>query len=307
MHLSDLRRRLLWPRGAPDGEGSAARPPAMTGAAGLSPAGAWPRERLLLVEQLWGYGFIRPGGAEEVMRLAAPLGLSGATSVLLLGVGSGGPALRLSGEHGVWVCGCESDRDLAALAARRVLRSGRALAKRATIQAWDPLRPEFLPESFHHAIVVESLAGAAQADLLAALASALRPGGQLALQETVAAGPLDPGDACVAAWLRLEHRGLPLPDAAGVEGALRQLGFDLRAAEDVSAPHMRLAVQGWRRLVRMLDAERPDAQRAELLVREAELWLRRIRLMRAGHIRVMRWRAVARTSARARAACAAEA
>jgi hypothetical protein len=38
---------------------------------------------------------------------------------------------------------------------------------------------------------------------------------------------------------------------------------------------------------------RPDAPTAAQVVREAELWLYRLRLFRAGRLKLMRWHAVA--------------
>lgn len=263
----------------------------------LAGEGDWTRPRLRLAEELWGEGFLFPGGASEMRRLAVPLGLSATSSLLLLGAGSGGPTLVLAGELGVWTHGYESDPFLAAVAARRIQRAGVALAKRATVERWDPEHPDFARRAFDLAIGIDVLRARRPEDVLAALTQAVRPGGQIALLETVAPAPLDPADAAVAAWLRLDLRGAMPPDPARVARALERLGFVLRAAEDVSARHMRQVVSGWRRLLRDLRAEHPDAAHAAVLVAEAELWLRRVRLMRAGRIGMMRWLAAERGKA----------
>ena len=73
---------------APDGE---AVLPAAVGAAQAAPRreGAatplrWSPARLAAAQTLWGQGFLGPPGAAEVQHLAAPLGLDGSRSVLLL-------------------------------------------------------------------------------------------------------------------------------------------------------------------------------------------------------------------------------
>lgn len=301
MRLLDLRNWLgRNRRGAlpahPDAPLTAPGLLALTAHAPAAAAGPWAPPRLRLVDALWGEGFLLPGGADEVLRLAVPLGLSAASSLLLLGVGSGGPTLRLAGDLGVWVRGYESDPALAAVAARRIQRAGVALAKRATVERWDPERPGFKRRAFHHALTMEALRTARPEDIIAALAQAVRPGGQIALLETVAPTPLDAADPAVAAWMRRDPGPWPLPDPACVERALTRLGFEVRVAEDISIRHMRQAVGGWRRLLRQFGA-RPDAAEAAALVAEAELWLRRIRLMRAGRIRMMRWLAMGRGAA----------
>src|SRR5271165_5582885 len=78
----------------------------------------WPPARLDLVHQLWGSGFIFPGGEIETLRLARPLGASAATSLLIVGVGSGGPAGSVATNMGTWVTGMESDPSLLASACK---------------------------------------------------------------------------------------------------------------------------------------------------------------------------------------------
>jgi hypothetical protein len=63
-------------------------------------------------------------------------------------------------------------------------------------------------------------------------------------------------------------------------------------AEDISARHMRLAVQGWKGLVRNLAAVHPDLTQAKAVVAEAEVWARRLKLMHAGQVRLVRWDAI---------------
>lgn len=263
--------------------------PAVVDPDALSGEGDWTRARLRLAEALWGEGFLLPGGAAELHRLAAKLRLSASSSLLLLGMGSGGPTLTLAGELGVWVHGRESDPYLAALAARRIQRAGVALAKRATAGRWDPQHPDFGRRTFDHAMTLDVLRAERPDDILAALAQAVKPGGQIALVETVAPTPLDRSDSAVAAWLRLERREAGVPDPARVMQTLERLGLPLYGSEDISVRHMRQAVRGWRRRLRDLQAEHPDAARAAVLVEEAELWLRRVRLMRAGRVRMMHW------------------
>jgi hypothetical protein len=248
----------------------------------------WSPARIEIAESLWDDGCLWPGGADEILRLALPLGLSAASSLLLLGGGSAA-ALRLAGDLGVWVTICESDKVLATAAARRVQRAGVALAKRAAVQPWTPSAPAFRRHGFSHAVAVEAMAGPRPEDVLASLAAAIRPGGQLALLETVAAMPLDRAAPAVAAWCRLEQRDPPRVGTEWLTGPLERAGFEVRVAEDISARQVRLAMVGWKRLVRDLRRERPPPRRAVAVVAEAELWLRRAHLLRTGQLRVMRW------------------
>ena len=50
----------------------------------------WPPERLAVADALWGGGYQVPGGEIEFLRLAKPLGLSAASTLLLVGAGAVG-------------------------------------------------------------------------------------------------------------------------------------------------------------------------------------------------------------------------
>jgi len=308
MRLADLRDRFvnIWPlsTGRP-----AVPPPALFEPVAAAVAEPIPTpfappvrctpSRIAIADEIWGDGFILPGGEEEVLRLAVPLGVSAASSVLLLGAAGGGAARAVAGGLGAWISGHEADPALAALAAARLLRAGKVVAKRASVALWDPRATVFRRHAFSHALALEALRGAPGhpvpvAELLMAIAGALRSGGQLVMVELVATGHLDRSDPMVASWAEVEGRTPDLPTEAGLSSALTQLGFDVRVSEDISKRHLRLAVQGWKRLVRELSVARPDHMRAAAVVAEAEVWMRRLKLMHTGQIRLVRWHAMGR-------------
>jgi hypothetical protein len=251
----------------------------------------WPVERREVVDALWGEGFQFPGGEAETMRLVKPLGLSAATSLLVLGAGSGGPPCSIASDLGVWVTGYESDPELLTAGADRSLRAG--LSRRAQMAAWDPESPSFERGYFHHGLALEPMRDGLVEPTLSALAQALKPGGHLVLLETVADIPLDPEDPLVAAWQQLDGRRLErLPSEITITRALGRLGFDVRIVEDVSQRHMQQSVAGWREAVSGMEQAKPNHREAAQLIREAELWLLRIRLFRTHALRLVRWHAI---------------
>jgi cyclopropane fatty-acyl-phospholipid synthase-like methyltransferase len=251
----------------------------------------WPSSRIAVAEALWGEGFLFPGGADEVLRLAKPLGLSAASSLLLIGAGSGGAPRQIAAEFGVWVTGYEANARLLEVANERSRRAG--LGRRAQVEPWDPQAPKFPPRYFHHGMTIEALRLARPEKLLAAASLALKPGGQLVLLETVSDLPLEAADPTVATWLRLDHRAGGVPSELAITEALGRLGFDVRIVEDVSRRDMLNAMEGWRVAVEGMAGARPALRQVAVVVREAELWLARVRLMRAGRLRLVRWDAIA--------------
>lgn len=256
----------------------------------------WSPSRLALAEQLWDEGYTSPGGAAELLHLAAPLGLSAASSLLLVGAEAGGPAFSLANELGAWVAAQEAEAALRDRATLRLQSAGTTLARRATVAAWDPAAPVFRRRHFHHAIAREALREGVAEPILAAIAASLKPHGQLVLVETTAPARLDAGDPAIAAWCRLEGRAPLLPAEDAITRMLGRLGFEIRVVEDMSSRQIKLALLGWKRLVRELAAARPEPAHASLVVAEAELWQHRIQLMHEGRIRLLRWHAILTTA-----------
>lgn len=253
----------------------------------------WPAVRLALTNQLWGAGFIFPGGETETLRLVRPLGVSTAAGLLIVGVGSGGPASTVTRNFGAWVTAMDNDPSL--LAAARGLISRAQLTKKVSIQAWQPDNPDFDGKTYHHCLALEPFHGAQPEPILDGLARALKPSGHIVITELAAEHPLDRADPMVRRWGELEHRDpshLLAPIA--VSRMLGRVGMDVRIAEDISRRHLEQAVAGWRALLPGLD-RKPDRQEAVHLVREAELWLLRRRLIKSGRLRMMRWHAIRRS------------
>ena len=153
-------------------------------------------------------------------------------------------------------------------------------------------KPKFPRRYFHHGMAIEALGGRKPEPLLAATAKALKPGGQLVLLEMVADLPVDPADPMVATWARLEHRPAAVPSELEITNALARLNFDVRIVEDVSRQHMHNAVEGWRAAVQAMAGGRQSLRQIAVMVREAEPWLARFRLMRLGRLRLVRWHAI---------------
>lgn len=251
----------------------------------------WHPARLAVTDALWGAGYLIPGGEVELLRLAKPLGLSAAASLLLLGAGGGGAACSLVTALGVWVNGFEADPDLVEAASRHIAQANQS--KRARIDLWNPADPSFARHYYHHALALEPLMGHQPETILAAISAALKPGGQLMMTELVADAPLNANDSLVAQWARLEQRDpKALPTEIAITRVLGRQGYDVRIVEDVSQRFMHQGIMGWRRLVRALQDDRPTRQAAQRIVREAELWLVKLRLFREGRLRLVRWHAI---------------
>jgi SAM-dependent methyltransferase len=262
---------------------------------------AWPQDRLAVTDELWGEGFSWPGGEVETMRLAHPLGLSSAASLLLVGAGGGGAAGCIVRNLGAWVTGLEVEPALVVQA--QALIKAAALGKRATVESWNPEHPDMPANHFHHCLAIEPLrCGGEPARIFDSMAHSLKPGGQLVMTEICADAPLPTDDPKVARWSRLEHRALStLHPAKTISRMLSRVGFDVRVSEDVSVRHIENALIGWRVAVRDLRHNKPSPAVTARLVAEAEIWLLRVKLLQEHRLRMMRWHAISSASAPPRA------
>lgn len=278
------------PRGIPNFEAMVA-PDAPLPVVSDQPPPTWNADRLRITDALWGSGYVFPGGEIETLRLAKPLGLSKASSLLLLGAGGGGAACSLAIHFGTWVSGFEADSDLLAAAVERVARKN--LTKHAQTEGWNPAEPVFRQGFYHHAMLLEPLLGHQPDRILSAVARALKPGGHVTMIELVADAPLDPANPVVAGWAHLERRNpTTTPADVAISRILGRLGFDVRVCEDISERHVGHALAGWRTLVGAMEDAPPSRRDAMTCIREAELWLLRLRLFQTGALRLVRWHAI---------------
>ena len=246
-----------------------------------------PAELARLADQLWGEGFLLPGGAAEAQRLANLLPLSPATTLLLLGADAGGAAAAIATTRGAWVA---AQQDSLLLAERMALHL-RPLGKRASVATWDSAEPGFRQGYHHHALALEALRRSPPARLLPALAGALKPGGQLVLLDLVAAAPAGRHAGLLRRWAGLEGRLAAPESLAALEAALAAAGFTLNVREDVGARHGAAVLAGWARRVEALRQGQglPRGAAALALVHEAERWLLRQKLMQEGCLQLLRW------------------
>ncbi|TCZ54228.1 hypothetical protein EXY23_23630 [Roseicella aquatilis] len=247
-----------------------------------------PDPRAAWSDRLWGAGFTLPGGEAEVLHLARLLPLSAATTLLLVGRDAGGAAGCLAGRYRSWIATYQHDARLVA----RMTPLLRPLGRRTVVQPWTPATPRFRDRYHHHALGLEPLhSGAAPDRLCQAVASALKPGGQLVLVETVAssARPV-PG---LARWLELDGRASPPPSRGMVESALQTAGFTVHVIEVLDMRQAVAVTDAWLQLlVGLRQGARPaSTTEAAALVTEAERWLLWQRLLQSGDLVVLRWHA----------------
>jgi SAM-dependent methyltransferase len=257
------------------------------------PAERWPDLRLKVLAAIWGEGFLGPGGAEEVLLLSKPLGLNETHSVLNLGAGLGGATRALATASGAWVTGYEPDADLAE--AGQEISARLKLDKKAEIRPLDPGNPQIRKGYYHHALALEALWRIPdKAPVIAALVAGVKPQGQVVLTDLALGTPSPSAERTFNAWSRLEGAAPCLAGEKVMTGLLAREGLEVRICEEISQRHIAQTVSAWAGFVEELKRDRPAHPFAAEIVNEAERCLRRIELLRAGRLRLLRWHALRR-------------
>ena len=156
----------------------------------------YPQDSILFLEELWGDGFLSPGGPEEVRRLLSGLDVSGRT-VVDIGSGAGGIAVLLADRYrAARVIGLDVEATVVAHARAKVERAG--LADRVEIRRVEPGPMPLADAGVDIVFSKDSLVHIPDKEALAADAfRVLRPGGWFVASD----------------WL-ISHDGEPSPEMA---------------------------------------------------------------------------------------------
>jgi SAM-dependent methyltransferase len=263
-------------------------PPALI----IPPLMPWETEETRIQEQVWGEGYYKPGGEDHVLGLAKPFGLNPSLTVMEFGAGLGGGTRALVNEFGVWVNGLEPTAELAKAGRELSIKAG--LEKKADIIRYSP--EGFEPKASSVDCILSSESMYLVEDklkLLKTFERALKPRGQISITDFVRSEDIDVNDQ------KLQGLGLHPEDqtffASGEEYVrwFRELNFDLRVNEDITDRYRKMVMEGW---VGFTQAGGERAAHAKALpdqvVKEVQLWTRRVAAMDAGHLKVMRYYAI---------------
>ena len=176
------------------------------------------------LEDLWGEGYLSPGGAEEALRVFQGLDLKG-KRVLDIGCGSGAISVLLAKECGAAeVVGIDVERDVCAAAQRRVDAAG--VADRVTIREVTPGPFDFADESFDVVYSKDSIIHIPDKEALSAeVFRILRPGGWFAASDWLISHDGEPS-AEMKAYIIAEDLDFAMASPDRYDKALQAAGFE---------------------------------------------------------------------------------
>jgi cyclopropane fatty-acyl-phospholipid synthase-like methyltransferase len=255
-------------------------------AAAPAPNDQWSEGRIKVAELVWGDGFSFPGGAEHVLHLVKPLGLNKDKTLLDFGCGLGGATRAIAKEFGAWVRGFEGSKALAQAGMKASEKAG--LAKRATIEHFDPDKLNLPPAKFDAAFVRAAFWWMPDKQrFLGEVVKALKPHGMIMLTDFVLAQP-GQCSPVLGAWIDAERRGALPCTLEEINAEFAKLKIDVRISEDISAEFKRQVVDGWTNLGAILAAHTLEPGESGALAREIDMWKSCLACLSSGELGMAR-------------------
>lgn len=253
---------------------------------------AWPRERVRLMDRMWGLGHVLPGGDEHIVDLFRVFSPNNSMSMLQIGAGMGGDGRALAHAFGVWVTCIEQSEVLVESGMKESYKHG--MEKKVPVVAFRPDRLKLRPNGFD--VVFSRLGIHTLPDkelTVAQMAEGLKPSGQMLLVEFMPGEKADAG--ALEAWADQEPQRPHLISGPKMAELIRSHDLDLRVVQDVSTDYRKMVMLGFARFLGTLSRKEIEADPAlgRALLREAEMWMRRLALLDTNVLRVVRFHAIA--------------
>jgi SAM-dependent methyltransferase len=249
-----------------------------------------PLDRLTLLQQIWGSGFLLPGGTDQIMTLVKPFGVNPAMSLLDLSAGLGGASRHVSATFDVYITAMERSAEIARRGHGMSVDAG--LGRKVPVSAYEPESVELRPHAFDGVYAQFLTTGLADKErLLREVMRCLKARGQFSFLDFTLR-EAEPDDPRLEKLRRVErYPVLPWRVSQYID-ALTAAGFDCRIAEDHTEVYRGRVMEGWTHLMKMVELQSLPKSHLLALLEEAELWGQRMATLDSGALSVYRFYAV---------------
>jgi len=237
-------------------------------------------QHINFLEELWGEGFLSPGGADEVARVLTGVDLAG-KRVLDIGCGSGACAVLLVEAHGAdSVVGIDVENPVCTAARDRVARHG--LQDRIEIVKVTPGPLPFDADSFDVVFSKDSILHIPDKAVLAAdVFRVLRPGGRFAASDWLISHDGDPSPE-MAAYIESEALEFAMASPARYGVAMAEAGFADVELVSRNPWYTEVAQQELALLSGSRRADWEGQHGADFIAHQIETWTRMVGVLRSG-------------------------
>ena len=243
----------------------------------------WTGDRIKLVQEIWGSGFLEPGGAPTARKLLTPVMPNSKQSVLDLTTGLGGTAFTLAQDQNLWMDAFEPDAELASEALRAATKSG--LGGQVPVEQVSIDKINITQNKYHLIYSRERLfAIPDKLEILKAAAAGLKSGGSLVITDLLVGNSEDLESDDFQSWIESEP-GTPQPwTMALYVKALEDAGLKVVSRQNMSQDYLTDIYAGWQKTTDMLESGEFKRDLDAYLLAEGDLWMARTRALEAGVI-----------------------
>lgn len=237
-------------------------------------------QTITFLEELWGEGFLSPGGPDEVRRVLHGVDISG-KRVLDIGCGSGACAVLIAHDLGAdHVTGIDVEEPVCAAARRRAEEGG--VSSRVTIEKVSPGPFPFPDESFDVVFSKDSIIHIPDKAAMASDAfRILKPGGMFAASDWLIGHDGDPSPEMVE-YIKSEDLDFAMASPGTYEKAMRQAGFEDVELVNRNPWYAKVAAE---ELAWLTGDRRPgleDRHGKEFIGHQVETWTKMLRVLESG-------------------------
>ncbi|MDA0229175.1 MAG: methyltransferase domain-containing protein [Proteobacteria bacterium] len=248
---------------------------------------AWSDPRLQVTEEIWGKGYLGPGGDEEIEALIRPLGLNSGMMIIDFGAGLGGTTRALHNQTGAWVSGFEASPLLAEAGAELSHMAG--LGRKAMVKTFDLESLDLRDGGFNTVFSKDALFTIDNKEaIFKKFYECLRNDGQLVLTDYLAVKPSATSTA-IEEWAAQEPARPVLWSLDQTRAFISELGFEVSITEDVTAT---VRAQILSALAKFSEKIAPESKArpgwAPAIIAEIEMWANRIKVFDSGDVAIFR-------------------
>jgi ubiquinone/menaquinone biosynthesis C-methylase UbiE len=243
-------------------------------------SGLYSDDLIAVLEEIWGIGWLSPGGPAEVKNVLEGHDIKGKT-VLDIGCGAGGVDLELVRTHGAaYVTGIDVEDGVLARARQHVTAAG--LQERIGLIKVAPGPLPFPPETFDVVFSKDSIVHIPDKHaLMAEVARVLKPGGLFLASDWLIGHDRAPSDA-MKAYIAAEGLDFGMASPARYKAAIEAAGLTVLKIESRSAWYAEEARRELAEIESTAFAGRLGQIGAEFIAHNAEIWRKMIPVLETG-------------------------
>jgi cyclopropane fatty-acyl-phospholipid synthase-like methyltransferase len=243
-----------------------------------------------ICEQVFGEGYILPGGAARAKSLSKPLLLTEGIKGLDLTAGVGGLQQALHDKSGLFLSLMEPKAEVVTIAKRRMAE--RPEPERRDILGYDPAMLNLGNQKYDWMIAREMMFTVAdKPGFINKLQMSMFSGGQFIFTDLVLDDDANLDSEAMAQWRESEKPPLHCLTESQYRALLEEVDMEVLDFEDDTEEYAATIRHAWAKYVETIHSQAVDDAFQQHVLHEAEYWHSRLRAFESGDLKLLRIRA----------------